>query len=204
MRDVSPRPFDPKRPRVGRDAASQPLIRAVVEPVPAAPGQPERFDSESIRNGTAHRFRSVAPLLGWRHGEGTERRTAKDFATVVRWIVADRHPDAEQVVLVRDHRNTPQLASLSEAFEPAWARRIAAWLEVPSPPTHGRGLNLAAIEWSVRARPGRDRRIGTRGEWQREVVAGEGQRNGRGVVIQGRFTTADARIKLRRLYPPLQ
>ena len=171
MRDVSPRPFDPKRPRVGRDEASKPLISAGVEPVPAEPGQPERFDSESIRNGTAHLFLISEPLIGWRQVAVTEGRTAKAFAAVVRRIVADRHPDAEKVVLVLDHRNTPQLASLDAAFEPERARRIATRLEVPSTPKHGRWLNRAAIGLSVLARQCLDRRIGTRGELPREVVA---------------------------------
>jgi hypothetical protein len=202
--DVYRRPFDEERPLVCLDEASKQLIGAVVEPVPAEPGQPERFDYEYARNGTANLFMISEPLIGWRHVEVTERRTAKDFAGVVRWLVEEVHPDAEKVVLVLDNLNTHKLASLYEAFEPERARRIADRLEVHYTPKHGSWLNMAEIELSVLARQCLDRRIGTRGEMQREVAAWEGERNRRGVVIRWRFTTADARIKLRRLYPTIQ
>jgi DDE superfamily endonuclease len=202
--EVYHRPFDPARPMVCRDEASKQLIGEVAEPVPAAPGRPERIDYEYVRNGTANLFMISEPLIGWRHVEVTERRTAVDFAEVVRWIVEDLHPGAEKVVLVLDNLNTHKLASLYEAFEPERARRIAARLEVHHTPKHGSWLNMAEIELSVLSRQGLDRRIGTRGELRQEVAAWEGERDQRGVVIQWRFTTADARIKLRRLYPPLQ
>ncbi len=204
MLEVYHRPFDPKRPTVCLDETSKQRIGEVAEPVPAAPGRPERIDSEYVRNGTATLFMVCEPLVGWRHVEVTERRTATDFAEVVRWIVEDLPPDAEGVVLVLDNLNTHKLASLYEAFEPERARRIAERLEVHRTPKHGSWLDMAEIELSVLGRQCLDRRIGTRGELQGEVAAWEASRNERGVVIQWRFTTADARIKLRRLYPTFQ
>jgi hypothetical protein len=144
------------------------------------------------------------PLIGWRHVEVTERRTAKDFAAVVRWLVAEVHPEAEKIVLVMDNLNTHKVASLYETFEPERARRIVERLEIHHTPKHGSWLNRAEIELSVLTRQCLDRRIGTRGKLGHEVLVGEGQRNGRGVVIRWQFTTAHARIKLRRLYPTIQ
>jgi hypothetical protein len=144
------------------------------------------------------------PLLGWRHVEVTERRTAVDFAEVVRWLVEEVHPDAEKVVLVMDNLNTHKVASLYEAFEPERARRLAERLEIHHTPKHGSWLNMAEIELSALTRQSLDRRIETRGELRHEVAVWEHQRNQRGVVIRWQFTTADARIKLRRLYPTLQ
>ena len=143
------------------------------------------------------------PLLGWRAVQVTERRTAVDFAEVVRWLVEEVHEEAEKVVLVMDNLNTHKLASLYEAFPPEQARRIAERLEIHHTPKHGSWLNMAEIELSVLARQCLDRRIETREELEREVAAWEEERNERGVEIQWRFTTADARIKLRRLYPVL-
>jgi hypothetical protein len=135
--EVDHRPFDPVRPMVCLDEASKPLIGEVAEPVPATPGHPERIDYEDVRHGTAHLFMISEPLIGGRHVEVTERRTAVDFAEVLRWIVEDLHPDAEEVVLVMDHRNTHKRASLYEAFEPERARRIAEKREVHPTPKHG-------------------------------------------------------------------
>ena len=175
----------------------------MIEPIPAEPGQPERFDYEYTRNGTANLFMISEPLLGWRAVQVTERRTAVDFAEVVRWLVEEVHEEAEKVVLVMDNLNTHKLASLYEAFPPEQARRIAERLEIHHTPKHGSWLNMAEIELSVLARQCLDRRIETREELEREVAAWEEERNERGVEIRWRFTTADARIKLRRLYPVL-
>jgi hypothetical protein len=199
--DVYHRPFDPKRPLVCLDEASQQLIGEVAEPVPAAPGQPARIDSEYTRNGTANLFMISEPLTGWRHVEVTDRRTAVDFAEVVRALVEEVYPEAEKVVLVMDDLNTHKLASLYEAFPPEQARRIAEELEIHHTPKHGSWLNMAAIELSVLARQCPGRRIESKEELRREVAAWEDERNGRGVLIRWQFTTADARIKLRRLYP---
>ena len=201
--DVYHRPYDEKRPMVCLDEASKQLIGEVIEPIPAEPGQPERFDYEYTRNGTANLFMVSEPLTGWRHVEVTDRRTAVDFAELVRDLVEEVYPDAEKVVLVMDNLNTHKLASLYEAFPPEQARRIAERLEIHHTPKHGSWLNMAEIELSVLARQCLDRRIETREELEREVAAWEEERNERGVEIRWRFTTADARIKLRRLYPVL-
>ena len=204
VRDVYERPFDPNRPLVCLDEASKQLIGEVAARVPAEPGQPERIDYEYVRNGTANLFMISEPLLGWRHVEVTERRTAVDFAEVVRWLVEEVHPDAEKIVLVMDNLNTHKAASLYEAFPAEQARRIIDRLEIHHTPKHGSWLNMAEIELSALTRQCLDRRIETRGELRHEVSAWERQRNERGVVIRWQFTTADARIKLQRLYPTLQ
>jgi hypothetical protein len=201
--DVYHRPYDEKRPLVCLDEASKQLIGEVIEPISAEPGHPERYDYEYTRNGTANLFMASMPLTGWRAVRVTERRTAVDFAEVVRWLVEEVHEEAEKVILVMDNLNTHKIASLYEAFPPERARRIAERLEIHHTPKHGSWLNMAEIELSVLARQCLDRRIETREELEREVAAWEEERNGRGVVIRWRFTTADARIKLRRLYPVL-
>jgi hypothetical protein len=202
--DVYHRPPDPKRPLVCLDEASKQLIGEVAEPVPAAPGRPARIDYEDVRNGTANLFMISEPHAGWRHVEVTDRRTAVDFAEVVRGLVEEVYPQAEKVVLVMDNLNTHKLASLYEAFPPERARRIAERLEIHHTPKHGSWLNMAEIELSVLARQCLDRRIESKEELKREVAAWEDERNGRGVTIRWQFTTADARIKLRRLYPTTQ
>jgi hypothetical protein len=202
--DVYHRPYDERRPLVCLDEASKQLVGEVREPVPAEPGQPERFDFEYTREGVANLFMASEPLLGWRAVQVTERRTAKDFAEVVRWLVEDVHPEAETMVLVLDNLNTHKVASLYEAFPPEQARRIAERLEIHYTPKHGSWLNRAEIELSVLARQCLDRRIGDVGTLKREVEAWELDRNERQVGVKWRFTTADARIKLRHLYPSVQ
>jgi len=202
--EVYHRPYDEKRPLVALDEASKQLVGEVVQPLPPEPGQPERFDYEYVRNGTANLFMVSEPLLGWRSVRVTQRRTAKDFAEVLRWLVEDVHADAEKVVLVLDNLNTHKVASLYEAFPPEQARRIAERLEIHHTPKHGSWLNVAEIELSVLTRQCLDRRIGTAAELEREVAAWEEDRNERAVEVRWRFTTADARIKLHRLYPSLQ
>ena len=202
--EVYHRPLDPKRPLICLDEASKQLIGEVAQPVPAGPGRPERIDYEYTRNGTANLFMISEPLTGRRHVEVTDRRTAVDFAEVARTLVEEMYPEAEVVVLVMDNLNTHKLASLYEAFPPGQARRIADRLEVHHTPKHGSWLNMAEIELSVLSRRCLGRRIETREELEREVAAWERERNKRGVPIRWRFTTADARIELRRLYPTIQ
>jgi hypothetical protein len=202
--DVYHRPDDPRRPLVCLDEASRQLIGEVVQPLPAAAGQPARFDHEYVRNGTANLFMVFEPLLGWRAVPVTERRTAKDFAEVLRWLVEEVHADAERVVLVCDNLNTHKPASLYEAFPPEQARRIAERIEWHHTPKHGSWLNMAEIELSVLQRQALDRRIATRAHLERISGAWEADRNERGVDVKWRFTTADARIKLHKLYPSLQ
>jgi hypothetical protein len=202
--EVYHRPYDERRPLVALDEASKQLVGEVVQPLPPEPGQPERFDYEYVRNGTANLFMVSEPLLGWRHVAVTERRTATDFAEVLRWLAEDLHPDADKIVLVMDNLNTHKLASLYEAFAPERARRLAERFEIHHTPKHGSWLNVAEIELSVLARQCLDRRIASAEELRREVRAWEEDRNERAVEVRWRFTTADARIKLHRLYPSLQ
>jgi len=202
--EVYHRPYDAKRPLVCLDEASKQLVGEVVQPLPPEPEQPERFDYEYVRNGTANLFMISEPLRGWRAVQVTERRTAKDFAEVLRWLVEDVHPEAERVVLVLDNLNTHKLASLYETFPPEQARRIVEKLEIHHTPKHGSWLNMAEIELSVLARQCLDQRIESHAKLQQEVEAWERERNEQQVEIKWQFTTADARIKLHRLYPVTQ
>src|SRR5215472_17149763 len=144
--EVYHRPYDEKRPLVALDEASKQLVGEVVQPLPPEPGQPERFDYEYVRNGTANLFMISEPLLGWRAAQVTERRTAKDFAEVLRWLAEDVHPEAKRLVLVADNLNTHGPGCLYEALEPARARRIAERLEWHYTARHGSWLNMAEIE----------------------------------------------------------
>ncbi|MFI5269664.1 MAG: IS630 family transposase [Chloroflexota bacterium] len=202
--EVYHRPYDEQRPLVCLDEASKQLVGEVVQPLPAGPGQPERFDYEYVRNGTANLFMISEPLLGWRAVQVTQRRTAKDFAEVVRWLVEDVHAGAEKVVLVMDNLNTHKAASLYEAFGPEQARRIMERLEIHHTPKHGSWLNMAEIELSVLSGQCLDQRLDSARELEREVAAWEEDRNERQVGVNWQFTTADARIKLRKLYPVIQ
>jgi hypothetical protein len=201
--DVYHRPEDERRPLVCIDEASRQLIGEAVEPIPARPGQPERVDYEYVRNGVATLFMIFMPLLAFRSVWVTERRTAADFAEVLRWLVEDVYPDADKVVLVCDNLNTHKAASLYEAFPPEQARRIAEKLEWHYTPKHGSWLNMAEIELSVLHRQCLDRRIESAQEMARQVDAWQEDRNEREVGVQWRFTTADARIKLHKLYPTI-
>jgi hypothetical protein len=202
--EVYHRPYDEKRPLVCIDEASKQLVGEIVQPLPPQAGQPERFDYEYVRNGTANLFMISEPLLGWRAVQVTDRRTAKEFAEVLRWLVEDVHAEAEKVVLVTDNLNTHKPASLYEAFPPEQARQIAERIEWHYTPKHGSWLDMAEIELSVLSRQCLDRRIGTRHELEGAVATWETERNERGVEVKWRFTTADARIKLQRLYPSIQ
>jgi hypothetical protein len=144
--EVYHRPCDEKRPLVCLDESSKQLIGEAIQPIPAAPGQPERFDHEYVRNGVMNLFMITMPLLGWRAVRVTDRRTMLDFAEVIRWLVEEVHEEAEKVVPVMDTLNTHRIASLYEAFPPEQARRIAEKLEIPYTPKHGSWLNMAEIE----------------------------------------------------------
>ena len=157
------------------------------EPIPAAPGRPERFDHEYVRNGVMNLFMITMPLLGWRAVQVTDRRTMLDFAEVIRWLVEEVHEEAEKVVLVMDNLNTHKIASLYEAFPPEQARRIAEKLEIHFTPKHGSWLNMAEIELSVLARQCLAQRIETKEDLERHVVAWEEERNERGDQIKWRF-----------------
>jgi len=202
--EVYTRPTDPNQPLVCFDELSKQQVKEVCTPIPPAPGQPERYDYEYERNGTSNLFMFFAPLLGWRHVKVTDRRTAIDFAHCMRDLVDVHFPDAPRITLVVDNLNTHVLASLYKAFVPAEARRIWERLEVHYTPKHGSWLNMAEIELSVLARQCLDRRIPDRETLIQEVAAWEAERNARQVIADWRFTTADARIKLKRLYPVVE
>jgi hypothetical protein len=193
------RPYDPRRPVVCLDETSKQLIGEAREPLPPAPGRVERYDSVYVRNGVSNLFLAFEPLAGWRHVEVTDTRARRDWAHFVRDLVDGRYRDADVVVLVMDQLNTHSVASLYEAFAPAEAERVAARLEVHHTPKHGSWLNMAEIELSAL---GRDlpERVGERAALVGHVSAWEGRRNGDGVKADWQFTTADARIKLRKLY----
>jgi hypothetical protein len=202
--EVYHRPYDAKRPLVALDEASKPFVGEGVQPLPPAPGQPERFDYAYVRNGTANLFMISEPLLGWRAVQVTERRTAKDYAEVLRWLAEAVHPEAEKIVLVQDSLNPHARASLDEAFPAEQARRLAERFEVHDTPKHGSWLHVAEIGLSVLARQWLDRRISSAAELRRAVAAWAEERNERAVEVRWRFTTAEARLKLHRLYPSLQ
>ena len=202
--EVYQRPYDPSRPQVCLDEASKQLIGDVQPPLPPQPGQPAREDYEYQRNGTASIFMLSEPLAGRRKTHVTERRTAVDFARVVRDLVDVQYPQAQKIVLVMDNLNTHKAASLYEAFLPDEARRILNRLEIHHTPKHGSWLNMAEIELGVLSRQCLNRRIPNRQTLAHEIAAWENARNAASCKINWRFTTADARIKLKRLYPSTQ
>ena len=162
------------------------------------------MDYEYERNGTANLFMAFEPLAGRRRVKVTDRRTKVDFAHVIRGLVDEQYPAAEKVVLVMDNLNTHKLGSLYEAFAPAEARRLIERLEVHYTPKHGSWLNMAETELSVLSGQCLDRRIGEQEELRSEVTAWEESRNNAKCRVDWQFTTADARVKLKRLYPSIQ
>jgi DDE superfamily endonuclease len=202
--DVYHRPYDERRPVVCIDEQPRQLVSEARPPLPPRSGAPARYDYEYTREGVANLFMIFQPLAGWRHVEVTDRRTAKDFAEVLRWLAEDLDPDADRIVLVVDNLNTHTPACLYEAFDPDRARRIARRLEWHYTPKHGSWLNMAEIELAALTKQCLDRRIGSPDHLRREVAAWEDDRNERMAAVRWRFTTADARIKLRSLYPPIK
>ena len=201
--DVYTRPYDPRRPQVCLDETSRQLLGDVAPPLPAAPGRPVREDYEYVRQGVCNLFLACEPLRGWRHVTVGDRRTRTDFAHVVQELVDVHYPDAEAIVLVLDNLNTHTPAALYEAFPPAEAKRLSDKLEIHYTPKHGSWLNMAEIELSVLAAQCLDRRLPDRATLEREVAAWEAARNAATKTVDWRFTTGDARIKLRRLYPSI-
>jgi hypothetical protein len=201
---VYQRPPDPRRPLLGLDEVSKQLTKEVRTPLPALPAHPARFDTEYERNGTANLFMVCAPHLGWRQVTVTERRTRRDWAQVIKELVDVQFPTAERLVLVLDNLNTHAAASLYEAFPPAEAKRLWDKLEIHYTPKHGSWLNVAEIELSVLGRQCLDRRLPDPATLTTEVAAWEVARNAERVTISWQFTTEDARIKLKHLYPVLE
>lgn len=198
--DLYEQPYDPARPLVCFDETNKQLIEETRQPLPMMPGQVRRYDYEYKRNGTRNLFLFFEPLAGWRHITVTERRTKLDFAHQMRWLVDVAYPDVEGIDVVLDNLNTHTYAALYEAFEPAEARRIARKLTFHYTPKHASWLNMSEIEFSVISR-----RLGPRVPnedlLKQKVYAIELLRNKTASTVDWQFTTDDARIKLKRLYP---
>ena len=194
-------PYDPEMPLVCLDETSKQLVSETRTPLPMKPGQPQRVDYEYERNGVANLFMLFAPLEGWRHVEVTDRRTAIDYANILKYLSDTCLPKARKIRLVQDNLNTHSKASLYEAFPPAEAKRLAERFEWYYTPKHGSWLNMAESELGVLASQCLDRRIPDKETLIREVAAWQTSRNKNHTKANWRFTTADARIKLKYLYP---
>lgn len=197
-------PYDPQWPQVCMDEQPIQLIKETRTPIPAGPGKPEQYDYEYERSGTANIFLFVEPLGGWRHVNVTAHRTSVDWAHQIRELVDVHYPETEGIRLVMDNLNTHTVASLYEAFPAQEARRLAQKLEIHYTPKHGSWLNIAEIELSAMTRQCLNRRIPDRATLTSEVAAWEHERNGRQKGVDWRFTTKNARIKLKRLYPQIE
>jgi uncharacterized small protein (DUF1192 family) len=201
--EVYHRPRDPACPLVCLDETSKQLIKETRVPIPAKPGRPVRTDYEYERNGTANIFMLFAPLEGWRHVEVTDRHAAVDYAHLLKDVSDRWFPNAAKIVLVQDNLSTHKPASLYEAFPPVEARRLAERFEWHYTPKHGSWLDMAETELSVLSSQCLDRRIASRQLLIDEVAAWEAARNKHHAKADWQFTTADARVKLKRLYPSL-
>jgi uncharacterized small protein (DUF1192 family) len=201
--DVYQRPHDPECPMVCVDETSKQLIAETRVPIAAKPGRAARYDYEYRRNGTANLFMMFAPLEGWRHVKVTDRHTALDYAQVLKELADTHFPNAKKIVLVQDNLNTHKPASLYEAFPPAEARRLVERFEWHYTPKHGSWLDMAESELGVLSFQCLDRRIADQQLLKEEVDAWEADRNKKHAKADWRFTTENARVKLKRLYPAL-
>lgn len=199
--DLYEEPDDPKRPHVCFDERPCQLLGESREPLPMIPAYPARFDYEYSRHGTCNLFMMVEPFQAWRQVTVTPRRTKREFAHCMRELVEVHCPEAEKIRVVLDNLSTHTPGALYEVFAPAEARRILRKLEFHLTPVHGSWLNMAEIELAVLARQCVNRRIATIAGMIRETSAWQARRNRSQAVIKWRFTTADARIKLKSLYP---
>ena len=199
--EVYTQPHDPEIPLVCLDETSKQLVAETRTPVPMKQGCPERIDYEYERNGTANLFMLFAPLEGWRHAEVTDRRTAIDYAHILKDLSDVHFPRAKKIVLVQDNLNTHAKASLYEAFPPAEARRLAGRFEWHYTPKHGSWLNLAESELGVLSSQCLNRRMSNKSFLTSEVAAWEVDRNKNHTKANWRFTTEAARVKLKHLYP---
>jgi len=200
---VYTRPHDEAQPLVCLDETSKQLVAETRTPLPMQPGQPARHDYEYERNGTANLFMLFAPLEGWRHVKVTDRRTAVDFAHVLKDLSDIHFASAEKIVLVQDNLNTHVPAALYEAFPPQQARRLVERFEWHYTPKHGSWLDMAESELAILSGQCLDRRIPDRPTLEAEVAAWLQRRNANHAKADWRFTTADARIRLKSLYPSL-
>lgn len=185
------------------DETSKQHIKETRVPLPVKPGEPEKYDFEYERNGVSHLFMLSAPLEGWRHVKVTDHRTKEDWAEVIKELVDEHFPEKRKIVLVMDNLNTHKLSSLYTAFKPEEARRIADRLEIHYTPKHGSWLDMAEIEIGILSRQCLDRRIPDQDSLKREIKAWQDKRNREGVCVNWRFTTQDARVKLKSLYPSI-
>jgi hypothetical protein len=201
--EVYHRPHDPDRPVVCVDETSKQLIVETRTPIPAKPGQPRRVDYEYKRNGTANLFMMFAPLEGWRDVKVTDQRTAVDYAQVLKELSDTHFPQASKIVLVQDNLSTHKPASLYEAFPAAEARRLVERFEWHYTPKHGSWLDMAESELSVLSSQCLDRRVPDKDTLTKEVAAWRNERNKTHAKADWQFTNADARVKLKRLYPTL-
>ena len=202
--EVYTRPYDPDRPVVCLDEASKQLVADVTPPLAMEPGQPSRQDYEYERRGTANLFMTFEPLAGQRHVKVTEHRTNVDLAVVLRELAEVTYADAEKIVLVMDNLSTHKLSVLYQVYPPDEARRLCQRFEIHHTPKHASWLNMAETELSVLSRQCLDRRIDDPDFLKREVAAWEEPRNQTRAKVDWQFTTADARIKLKRLYPKIE
>lgn len=200
---VYKRSFDPEEPLVCMDETSKQLVAEKRNPIPVAPGRPERYDYEYKRNGVCNLFMFFEPLAGKRQVSVTERRTKSDWAMQIKQLLDVHYPKAKKVSLVMDNLNTHKGSSLYEVFEPSEARRLLDRLQIHYTPKHGSWLNMAEIELSVLSRQCLDRRIPDKQTLTTEVTAWQNRRNTVESKIDWRFTNDEARIKLKRLYPTL-
>jgi hypothetical protein len=202
--EVYKRPYDERFPQVCLDEGSKQLLGETREPLPMQPGKAARSDYEYTREGTCSLFLACEPLAGKRFLQVREHRTKADWASFVRELIEVHYPHAEKIVLVLDNLNTHTPSAFYEVFEPAEAWRLAQKLEIHYTPKHGSWLNMAEIELSVLARQCLHRRLSSIEEIRQQVEAWQQDRNQAQALINWRFTTEEARIKLKRLYPSLE
>lgn len=202
--DIYKSSYNKKKPWVCFDESCKQLVKEVKEKIAAEPGQSERYDYQYERNGVANLFMFFEPLQGWRHVEVTQQRTAIDYAHQMKYLVDQRYPYADKIGVIQDQLNTHVKASLYKAFEPQEAKRILDKLEFHYTPKHGSWLNMAEIELSVLNRQCLERRIPDMDSLKQEIAAWEENRNEKSNSVDWRFTTDDARIKLKKLYPSIQ
>jgi hypothetical protein len=201
--EVYTQPNDPSRPQVCMDETSKQLLADLREPLPVQPGQPLRVDYEYQREGVADLFMFFEPLAGRRFVKVTEQRTRKDWAHAMQELADAIYPQADKIVIVMDNLNTHSPASFYETFEPEEARRLINRFEIHYTPKHGSWLNMAEIELGVLIRQCLTRRIADRITLEKEVNAWQNDRNAKVVKVDWRFKTANARIKLKHLYPAI-
>jgi hypothetical protein len=201
--EVYTQPYDPKRPQVCMDETNKQLLSEVREPLPSQPGQAQRVDYEYQREGVADLFMFFEPLVGKRFVQVTDQRTRKDWAHAMKTLADEIYPEADKIVIVMDNLNTHSPVSFYQTFEPEEALRLSNRFEFHYTPKHGSWLNMAEIELGVLTRQCLNRRIPDKATLEREVKAWQNDRNAKVVKVDWRFTTADARIRLKHLYPEI-